>query len=85
MNKKAEELARLIGTRVRELREARGLTQGDVEKLTGIERSNLSRIENGVHCQSLEIIHRLAGALEVRAQDIVSAIDSDAVRPSSAA
>jgi transcriptional regulator with XRE-family HTH domain len=36
-----------IGTRLRELREQKGLGQGDVERLTGIKRCYTSRVEHG--------------------------------------
>ena len=37
----------IIGDRLREMREAKKLSQGDVEKRTGLLRCYLSRVENG--------------------------------------
>jgi transcriptional regulator with XRE-family HTH domain len=37
----------IIGDRMRELREQQQLSQGDVEKRTGLLRSYISRVENG--------------------------------------
>ena len=37
----------VIGTRLRELREQKGLSQGDVERSTGIKRCYTSRVEHG--------------------------------------
>ena len=37
----------LIGDRLREFREAKHLSQGDIEKRTGLFRSYVSRVENG--------------------------------------
>jgi len=55
----------LIGTRLRSLREEKGLSQGDIEKSTGLLRCYISRIENGHTIPSLETLERFAGALDV--------------------
>jgi transcriptional regulator with XRE-family HTH domain len=55
----------VIGTRLRFLREEKGLSQGDVEKTTGLLRCYISRIENGHTIPSLETLERFAGALDV--------------------
>jgi len=54
-----------IGTRLRVLREEKGLSQGDVEKTTGLLRCYISRIENGHTIPSLETLERFAGAFGV--------------------
>lgn len=36
-----------IGARLRQLRQARGMSQGDVERLTGLKRCYTSRVEHG--------------------------------------
>jgi transcriptional regulator with XRE-family HTH domain len=55
----------VIGTRLRFLREEKGLSQGDIEKTTGLLRCYISRIENGHTIPSLETLQRFAGALDV--------------------
>ena len=57
--------AMLIGDRLRALREAKKLSQGDIEKRTGLLRPYLSRIENGHTVPSIETLEKLARALEV--------------------
>jgi DNA-binding XRE family transcriptional regulator len=37
----------IIGDRLRELREEKNLSQGDIEKRTGLLRCYISRVENG--------------------------------------
>ena len=54
-----------IGKRLRDLREAKGLSQGDIEHRTGFFRSYLSRVENGHTMPSLPVLQRWAYALEV--------------------
>ncbi len=55
----------VIGTRLRKLREQRSLSQGNIEKRTGLLRCYISRIENGHTVPSLETLERLAAALEI--------------------
>ena len=55
----------LIGERIRAIREAKNLSQGDVEKRSGLLRVYVSRIENGHTEPSVETLEKLARALEV--------------------
>ena len=54
-----------IGNRLRELREANGLSQSDVEDRTGLLRTSISHIENGHSTPSLEVLEKWANALDV--------------------
>jgi transcriptional regulator with XRE-family HTH domain len=54
-----------IGRRLRELRQARGFSQGDMEKRTGLLRCYMSRVECGHTVPSLETLEKLAQALEI--------------------
>jgi transcriptional regulator with XRE-family HTH domain len=55
----------VIGDRIRALREQRGLSQGQVEKRTGLLRCYISRVENGHTVPSIETVEKLATALDV--------------------
>jgi len=55
----------IIGRRLRNLREEKNLSQGDIEKRAGLLRCYISRVENGHTIPSLETLERLAAALEV--------------------
>jgi len=55
----------LIGQRLRELRESKHLSQGDIEKRTGLLRCYTSRVENGHTVPNLETLEKYARALEV--------------------
>jgi len=55
-----------IGHRLRELREQQGLSQGDIEKATGLLRCYTSRVENGHTVPSLNTLEKYAGALNVK-------------------
>ena len=54
-----------IGARIRELREQKSMSQGDIEKATGLLRCYTSRVENGHTVPSLETLERFASALGV--------------------
>ncbi len=54
-----------IGTKLRELREGKHLSQGDIEKRTGLLRCYTSRVENGYTVPSVATLEKYARALEV--------------------
>jgi transcriptional regulator with XRE-family HTH domain len=55
----------IIGDRLRGLREEKELSQGDIEKRTGLFRCYISRVENGHTVPSLETLEKMARALEI--------------------
>jgi transcriptional regulator with XRE-family HTH domain len=55
----------VIGDRLRDLREFKGLTQDDIQKRTGLMRPHLSRVENGHTVPSAETLEKWARALNV--------------------
>jgi transcriptional regulator with XRE-family HTH domain len=55
----------VIGDRLRELREGKKLSQGDIEKRTGLLRCYISRVENGHTVPAIETLEKLARALEI--------------------
>jgi transcriptional regulator with XRE-family HTH domain len=55
----------IIGDRLRDMREAKQLSQGDIEKRTGLLRCYVSRVENGHTVPAIETLEKLARALEV--------------------
>jgi transcriptional regulator with XRE-family HTH domain len=55
----------LIGQRLREVREAKNLSQGDIEKSTGLLRCYVSRVENGHTVPSIETLEKWAHALDM--------------------
>jgi transcriptional regulator with XRE-family HTH domain len=55
----------IIGDRLRGLREEKKLSQGDIEKRTGLLRCYLSRVENGHTVPAIETLEKMARALEI--------------------
>jgi transcriptional regulator with XRE-family HTH domain len=54
-----------IGQKLRELRKATNLSQGDIERRTGLIRAYISRVENGHTVPTLMTLEKFAGALGV--------------------
>src|SRR5882762_8282253 len=55
----------IIGERLRALREEKQLSQGDIEKRTGLLRCYISRVENGHTVPAIETLEKMARALEL--------------------
>ena len=55
----------IIGDRLRALREEKRLSQGDIEKRTGLLRCYISRVENGHTIPSLDTLSKIATAMEL--------------------
>jgi transcriptional regulator with XRE-family HTH domain len=56
---------KMFGHRLRETRIRAGLSQSDLEDISGIPKARLSRYENGHVAPSIQTLERLAGALKV--------------------
>ena len=64
-----------IGIAIRNLRQKRSLSQGDLEKRTGLMRCYISRVENGHTVPSIETLFRIARALETQLVDMFLGAD----------
>jgi transcriptional regulator with XRE-family HTH domain len=69
-----------FGTVVRKFRLERGLSQEALSFESGLDRSYLSEIERGLFAPSLAAIEALAGALGVRASELVKAAEEAAAQ-----
>ncbi len=54
-----------IGETIRNFRLQKGMSQGDIEKRTGLLRCYLSRVENGHTIPSLDTLAKIAGSMDV--------------------
>jgi transcriptional regulator with XRE-family HTH domain len=55
----------VIGDRLKDLRESKNMSQGEIEKRTGLLRCYISRVENGHTVPAIETLEKMARALEV--------------------
>jgi transcriptional regulator with XRE-family HTH domain len=60
----------VLADRLRSLRENRHLSQGDIERRTGLLRCYISRVENGHTVPAIETLEKLAHAMEVPLYEI---------------
>jgi transcriptional regulator with XRE-family HTH domain len=54
-----------IGETIRNYRLQKGMSQGDIEKRTGLLRCYLSRVENGHTVPSLDTLAKIASAMDL--------------------
>lgn len=59
-----------IGTNIARWRKVLGYTQEELSSMTGIARTNISRVEGGKHVQSLDTLRRIASALNLRPEQL---------------
>ena len=74
----------VIGDRLKTLREAKDLSQGDIEQRTGLLRCYVSRVENGHTVPSLETLEKFARALELPLYHLMFDGDKPPVMPKAA-
>lgn len=65
-----------IGEVIRSYRNDRGLSQGDIERRTGLLRCYLSRVENGHTVPSLETLAKIAEAMDINLADFFPGADT---------
>ena len=63
-------MADQLGNRLRELREAKGLTQAQLADLIGVSRKTVNTVENGVFIPSTVVALKLAGALGCSVEEL---------------
>ncbi len=70
-----------IGQRVRKERERRVWSQSDLARESGVQKTTISRIENGHHEPRQDTVRRLAGALGVEPRWLLSGVGRKAAQP----
>jgi|ERR1017187_6505769 transcriptional regulator with XRE-family HTH domain len=71
----------VIADRLRALRKEKRLSQGDIEKRTGLLRCYISRVENGHTVPAIETLEKFARAMEVPLYQIFYDGEKAAVPP----
>lgn len=69
--KQDNKVPKLFGKRLREIRQKKKKSQGDIAKALGVDRSYISGIERGVRNPSLKNIERIARALNVEPSELL--------------
>lgn len=68
---KKEQLQKIIGNRIRFLRESKGISQQVLAAMCNFEKGNMSRIEAGRTNPTLTTLYKISQALEIKITDIV--------------
>ena len=67
-----EPVAAHLGRNIRQLREARGLTQQQMSKLAEVPRATWANLESGEANPTLSVLHRVAEAFQVTLEELVA-------------
>ena len=70
-----------LNERLKQLREAKNLSQGEIETKTGLLRCYISRVDNGHTAPSLETLEKMARALQLPLYQIFYDGDEQPVAP----
>jgi XRE family transcriptional regulator, regulator of sulfur utilization len=68
----SEELSERLARNIKQLREARSMTQQQLAKSAGIPRATWTNLESGGSNPTLSVLHRVASALQVTLEELVS-------------
>jgi len=74
-NGRVENYRNVLARNVRARRENLGLTQEQLGFETGLDRTYISGIERGVRNPSLDVIAKIASALDTSPSDLLSAMN----------
>jgi transcriptional regulator with XRE-family HTH domain len=66
-------LSSRLGRNVKQLREARGLTQEQMAKVSGVPRATWGHLESGAANPTLSVVHKVAAALQVPLEELTAA------------
>ena len=68
----SDELAQRLGRNIRQLRDAQGLTQQQMAKLSTLPRATWANLESGTANPTLSVLHKVAGALRVSMEELIA-------------
>jgi transcriptional regulator with XRE-family HTH domain len=67
-----DDLGDRIGRNVKQLRQARGLTQAQLAKIAGVPRATWTNLESGAANPTVAVLRRAANALQVSVEELLS-------------
>jgi transcriptional regulator with XRE-family HTH domain len=65
------EIREVFSLNLKTLRQAKGMSQEELAHRAGIDRTYISSLERSVYSASIEVVDRLASALDVEAADLL--------------
>ena len=70
------ELSRILGNRIRHLREEKNISQQNLAEMCNVEKSNMARIEAGRTNPTLLTMFKISSALKVSLAELLVDFDS---------
>jgi len=67
----------IVGDRLKQIRESKDMSQGDIEKRTGLLRCYISRVENGHTVPALQTLEKMARAMDIQLYQLFFDADGD--------
>lgn len=67
-----DDVALALGNNIRQLREARGLTQAQIARVAGVPRPTWANLESGAANPTLAVMIKVAGALQVSLEELIT-------------
>ena len=71
MRGEGDEIAHLIGERIRELRKERGLNQEEISYRAGLHRTEISQLERGLRLPRIDTLIKVAASLVENLEELV--------------
>lgn len=68
---KKEQIQKIIGERIKLMRESKGISQQVLAAICNFEKGNMSRIEAGRTNPTLFTLYKISQALEIKITDLV--------------
>ncbi|KKS13080.1 MAG: Helix-turn-helix domain protein [Candidatus Magasanikbacteria bacterium GW2011_GWA2_41_55] len=64
-------ISKKLGDNIARIREAKGMSQGDICRITGMDRGYISRVENGSKNPTISNLEKIAKALDVNPDELL--------------
>jgi transcriptional regulator with XRE-family HTH domain len=68
---KKEELQIIIGSRIKLMRESKGISQQDLAAMCNFEKGNMSRLEAGRTNPTITTLYKISQALDIKITDLL--------------
>lgn len=68
----SDQILKKIGARIREIREAKGVSQQDLASICNFEKANMSRIEAGRTNFTISTLYKISQALNISLSELVN-------------
>lgn len=64
--------SKAIAVKIRELRRSLKLTQSQFAELVGLSEDSIGKIERGIGVPTIDTLHKIAGAVKIPIEDLIS-------------